>query len=128
MGEESTLPTVEEAAEPPIRNLQSVNYDEPTSAGQHPTLQPQSRKDSPPESLAAPHTLTATQVAQALDVDISNGLSSSEAERRLGLHGPNTIKGADGLSLWEIFLRQVSNSLTLVSDKTMHSNSTDVRV
>lgn len=45
----------------------------------------------------------------------SNGLSVEQAESRLRLYGPNKVKGAEGLSLWAILLRQVSNSLTLVS-------------
>jgi len=43
-----------------------------------------------------------------------HGLNNTEAEYRLRLFGPNKVKGAEGLSMWEIFLRQVSNSLTLV--------------
>jgi Na+-exporting ATPase len=35
-------------------------------------------------------------------------------ESRLQLYGPNKVKGAEGLSLWKILLRQISNSLTFV--------------
>jgi hypothetical protein len=70
MGEESTLPTVEEAAEPPIRNYSQSNNDEPDSAGQPQNPQQQSRDDNPSTLVNAPHTLTATQVALALGVDI----------------------------------------------------------
>lgn len=44
----------------------------------------------------------------------SHGLSHAEAESRLRLYGPNKVKGAEGLSMWKILLRQVSNSLTFV--------------
>lgn len=44
----------------------------------------------------------------------SHGLSNAEAESRLQLYGPNKVKGAEGLSLWKILLRQISNSLTFV--------------
>lgn len=52
-------------------------------------------------------------------MDIGNGLSTTEAESRIRLYGPNKVKGAEGLSLWKILLRQVSNSLTLVLVITM---------
>jgi Na+-exporting ATPase len=44
----------------------------------------------------------------------SHGLSNEEVESRLQLYGPNKVKGAEGLSLWKILLRQISNSLTFV--------------
>jgi Na+-exporting ATPase len=44
----------------------------------------------------------------------SHGLTTAEVESRLQLYGPNKVKGAEGLSLWKILLRQISNSLTFV--------------
>ena len=44
----------------------------------------------------------------------SHGLSHAEAQSRLQFYGPNKVEGAEGLSLWKILLRQVSNSLTFV--------------
>ncbi|KAF2021092.1 potassium/sodium eff [Aaosphaeria arxii CBS 175.79] len=124
MGEENCLPTVEESTEPPICAQRNGNYNgPPTTAGQHQYHQPNPPIDPPnqgtPASLPTAHTLTPEQVARALNVDIHNGLSATEAESRLRLHGPNKVKGAEGLSLWEILLRQVSNSLTLVLVITM---------
>ena len=52
--------------------------------------------------------------AQLLTHIYSHGLTHAEAESRLRLYGPNQVKGAEGLSLWKILLRQVSNSLTFV--------------
>ena len=46
---------------------------------------------------------------------LRNGIAAPEAARRLQHHGPNKVEGAKGLSVWTILLRQVSNSLTLVS-------------
>ncbi|KAL5401513.1 hypothetical protein PMIN03_011440 [Paraphaeosphaeria minitans] len=80
---------------------------------------PPSREDGNGPPLIAWHCQTAAQVAQTLDVDTSNGLSIQQAESRLRLHGPNKVKGAEGLSLWALLLRQVSNSLTLVLLITM---------
>lgn len=67
-----------------------------------------------PTSSASPHTLDIESVAQVLRTDASNGLTSEEAADRLARDGPNAIKGATGLSLWEIFLQQVANALTVV--------------
>lgn len=63
---------------------------------------------------ASPHTLPAHRVAEQLKTDVDNGLSSNEAAARLARDGPNSIKGAKGVSLWEIFLQQVANALTVV--------------
>ncbi|KAF2276536.1 uncharacterized protein EI97DRAFT_43305 [Westerdykella ornata] len=115
MGEENSLPTVEESTEPPLCALRSGihHHHGPETTARHSTPQPHDER--PPKSLSIAHTLTAAQVAKELGVDIQNGLSATEAESRLRLYGPNKVKGAEGLSLWEILLRQVSNSLTIVS-------------
>jgi Na+-exporting ATPase len=47
--------------------------------------------------------------------DDSTGLSTIDAEKRLEIHGSNKIDGSGQVSLWEVLLRQVSNSLTIVS-------------
>jgi Na+-exporting ATPase len=60
------------------------------------------------------HTLPADKVAENLGSHIDHGLSSEEAAVRLTRDGPNSIKGAKGPSLWEIFLAQVANALTVV--------------
>lgn len=44
----------------------------------------------------------------------SHGLSNNEAQSRLEQYGPNKVKGAEGLSMWKILMRQISNSLTFV--------------
>lgn len=85
---------------------------------------PPSQDDQPPipeppdivviEKQTCPHTLSAQQVADYLDTDLYDGLTSEEAADRLARDGSNSIKGAKGLSLWEIFLQQVANALTVV--------------
>ncbi|KAF1996981.1 potassium/sodium eff [Amniculicola lignicola CBS 123094] len=120
MGEENCLPTVEESTEPPICAQQDGNYHgPPTSAGHPLKQQPHASDGEYPTPVPYPHTLTAAQVAQALGVVVSDGLSVSEAESRLQHYGPNKVKGAEGLSMWQILLRQVSNSLTIVLVITM---------
>ncbi|UKZ56921.1 hypothetical protein TrVGV298_010767 [Trichoderma virens] len=73
----------------------------------------------PPDILAiekphCPHTLSARRVAELLKTDTEDGLSVEDAAARLARDGPNTIKGAKGISIWEIFLQQVANALTAV--------------
>ncbi|KAL2132269.1 hypothetical protein VTI74DRAFT_4009 [Chaetomium olivicolor] len=65
------------------------------------------------------HTLSVPDVSALLDTHPDNGIDNAEAARRLEHHGPNTVEGAKGLSVWTILLRQVSNSLTLVLVITM---------
>jgi P-type Na+/K+ transporter len=79
-------------AEPPDFQSQVVTIEKPLSA----------------------HTLPAERVAALLNSNLEDGLSSEEAAARLARDGPNTIKGAKGPSLWEIFLQQVANALTVV--------------
>ncbi|KAH4985514.1 hypothetical protein HBI76_126300 [Parastagonospora nodorum] len=110
---ETVLPTVEESSpqldEPPICGL-----NEPHSAPHQRQLKPKPADGNAPPTLNAPHTLSFQEVAETLRVDINNGLSNHEAESRLQLYGPNKVKGAEGLSLWKILMRQISNSLTFV--------------
>lgn len=110
---ETVLPIVEETApqetEPPIGGLNGLN----SSTQHHGQPQPKSAGDTP-TPLHAPHTLSFEEVAEALRVNIQDGLSNAEAESRLALYGPNKVKGAEGLSMWKILMRQISNSLTFV--------------
>ncbi|KAI9152163.1 Calcium-transporting ATPase 3 [Paramyrothecium foliicola] len=66
------------------------------------------------EKPSCPHTLSAQHVAELFKTDTENGLSSEDATARLARDGPNSIKGAKGPSLWQIFLAQVANALTAV--------------
>ena len=71
MGESELLPAVEESTEPPICGHSSTHHGSPTTIGQHPHLQPHfGHGGTTPAPLTAAHTLTATQVAQELGVDI----------------------------------------------------------
>jgi hypothetical protein len=45
---------------------------------------------------------------------VRNGLSNTEATKRLERDGPNKLDGAGTVSIGEVLLRQVSNSLTIV--------------
>lgn len=61
-----------------------------------------------------PHSIPPSDLAAVLDTHLSNGLSAAEAAARLERDGPNKVEATKGTSAWQIFLRQISNSLTLV--------------
>ncbi|KAG4411263.1 hypothetical protein IFR04_015610 [Cadophora malorum] len=60
------------------------------------------------------HVSDGTVVAAHLGVNPQHGLSSPEAVSRLERDGPNKIDGSGKVSIGEVLLRQVSNSLTIV--------------
>ncbi|KAI0912659.1 hypothetical protein F4823DRAFT_559784 [Ustulina deusta] len=105
MGTEDQL-IVEESAEPPICGQTHITSDATSPATR--------QRPDHVGSLRAPHTLPVDQLEHLLETDASNGLSHTEAARRLEEYGPNRVKAAKGLSIWKILLRQVSNSLTVV--------------
>ncbi|KFA64911.1 hypothetical protein S40285_02883 [Stachybotrys chlorohalonatus IBT 40285] len=72
----------------------------------------------PPEAAiekhTSPHTVSAQHVAEHFNTNLHDGLSSTEAAARLSRDGPNSIKGAKGISFWQILFSQVANALTVV--------------
>lgn len=58
-----------------------------------------------------PSTNDATKVAQALNVDPAQGLSSAEAQRRLEQFGPNELASAPPTPKWKKFLQQFQDPL-----------------
>ena len=65
------------------------------------------------------HLVDVPDVAAYLEVDTQTGLTSEQAKLRLERDGPNQIDGAGTVSIGEILLRQVSNSLTIVSKRSI---------
>jgi len=65
------------------------------------------------------HVSDGTVVAAHLGVNSQHGLSSPEAVSRLERDGPNKIDGSGKVSIGEVLLRQVSNSLTIVGSKIL---------
>ncbi|OTA98061.1 hypothetical protein M426DRAFT_17804 [Hypoxylon sp. CI-4A] len=121
-------PAVEESTEPPICGYTQSKSTKSTPFGNRPSNSNQSSiigpSDSPPrekvssssvgETRSEPHTLSVERLEQLLGTNTKDGLDSGEAARRLADNGPNKVEGAQGLSVWKILLRQVSNSLTMV--------------
>ncbi|EEY16351.1 calcium-transporting ATPase [Verticillium alfalfae VaMs.102] len=66
------------------------------------------------DALRPVHCIPISSLRNTWQTDLDNGLSKSEAAARLERDGPNALEGAKGLSVWEILMRQISNSLTLV--------------
>ena len=74
-------------------------------------------KDKPTDSQAGPpggageqerlwHTLTADEVARALQTDPTTGLTDAEADRRRKQYGPNALVAARGRSALAILIGQ----------------------
>ncbi|KAL4778485.1 hypothetical protein BJX76DRAFT_362687 [Aspergillus varians] len=138
MGIETAPLDVEESTEPPIcvysQEHQSQHHSHPRDVkdahdiekaaypeGQA-QLQDKAEQITPvchtvqdlPSSADHAHTLGPSSLSGILDVDLQHGLSNDEASSRLVRYGPNSVREMEGLSVWKIFLRQVSNSLTLI--------------
>ncbi|KAM5467658.1 putative P-type Na(+) transporter [Microsporum ferrugineum] len=123
MGTEISQPDVEEPTEPPIC---SSIHEESNNHQSSSTIDPQARVEHNPTNYQDwhayyqhAHTISIADTTRILRVDLQHGLSSTEASSRLERDGPNKIKSAEGVSMWKILLRQVSNSLTLVLLITM---------
>jgi Cation transporter/ATPase, N-terminus len=61
------------------------------------------------------HAIESGTIARGLEVSLQHGLSTTEAASRLARDGPNKLEEDEGVSIWKVLLRQVSNSLTMVS-------------
>jgi len=70
----------------------------------------------PPMSAAPPpepHALPAERLVAALQSDGDSGLGEAEAQRRLQLHGPNSLSDRGGKPGWLKFLLQFNNPLLI---------------
>ncbi|KAJ2906215.1 P-type ATPase [Zalerion maritima] len=107
--------TLEAQTEPPICGLKRTSSSLKRTSDQSSLVTATNSIVNPPEfdpDLA--HTLSASYVCTFLGTNISNGLSNTEAARRLQQDGQNKIEGDKGVSLWTIFMRQIANSLTAI--------------
>ncbi|KAJ5154321.1 ATPase P-type K/Mg/Cd/Cu/Zn/Na/Ca/Na/H-transporter [Penicillium coprophilum] len=132
MGVEIT-PDVEESTEPPICPFTEINPQpnvtntlctKPCATDKNPISHTtghtaSSNQSSKEGSDRNAHLIEPSELALLLHTDLRNGLSSTEAASRLQRDGPNTVREMEGVSVWGILLRQVSNSLTLVLLITM---------
>ncbi|CAL3965589.1 unnamed protein product [Diplocarpon coronariae] len=125
-----------DSEEPPIRRPGPLvaqpksNKDQPPGAGlpedasaAHTVVDSDAEsRDDPRSSMSSPwdgdpgtaHVSDGHAVAAQLGVDPQHGITSAEARARLERDGPNRIAGAGQVSVGEVLLKQVSNSLTIV--------------
>ena len=60
------------------------------------------------------HTLSATDVAARLGVDVDNGLAEYETDTRLTTYGPNAIATEPPPSRWVVARAQVTNPMNIM--------------
>ncbi|KAI9644603.1 P-type ATPase [Ciborinia camelliae] len=60
------------------------------------------------------HALGYEQVAQELEANLEDGLTTAEAERRLKLYGKNELDNGPGVQPMKILIHQVANAMILV--------------
>jgi Ca2+-transporting ATPase len=77
----------------------------------HPTI---SDGDEPGAIPAAPYRESAEAVTAALKSDAALGLTSVEAQRRIGTYGPNRLKSAPETPWWRRLLEQFQNFLVII--------------
>jgi hypothetical protein len=108
--------TITEQDEPPsgIRGSQQQQTHTPIKEKEPQQQQQQQQLQTQQQTTPPAHTVPISELGSLLNTNLEDGLSKDEAASRLERDGPNKIEGAKGVSLWEIFLRQISNSLTIV--------------
>jgi Ca2+-transporting ATPase len=73
------------------------------------------RRPDTPELEGRPwHMLAGSDVAEALGVDVGQGLSAAEATKRLEQHGPNKFAEAKSEPRWHAFVRQYRDPMQIV--------------
>lgn len=60
------------------------------------------------------YCLSPEDVLKELSTNAEEGLSSSEAKRRLDEHGQNELEGGESVSFAKIVIRQIANAMMLV--------------
>ncbi|KIX00309.1 potassium/sodium efflux P-type ATPase, fungal-type [Rhinocladiella mackenziei CBS 650.93] len=105
----------ESVEEPPIRKNREPNLAVKPEFRDHESLVTVTGIDVCTDA----HILDVKHVATQLGVEVSHGLSTHEATARLAKDGPNKLKDTERISIFQIFMRQVSNSLTVVLLITM---------
>lgn len=60
------------------------------------------------------HTQTINALLQTIDVQIETGLSTAEANKRLGQYGPNELQEQGGISALKLLIAQFSNTMVLI--------------
>ncbi|KAF3932621.1 hypothetical protein ABW19_dt0200362 [Dactylella cylindrospora] len=61
-----------------------------------------------------PHALAYGAVAAELQTDVDKGLSALDAKKRLDKYGPNQLEGGEGVQVWKVLFKQLTNAMILV--------------
>jgi Ca2+-transporting ATPase len=72
------------------------------------------QREGLPDDLDGMHARPLEAVVQVLHTDLTNGLSSAEVKRRLGIYGPNQLAEGAGTSFWKLVLQQFKGFLVLL--------------
>lgn len=58
-----------------------------------------------------PYQLTPEEVAQELETSVDTGLSPAQASQALSKFGSNELDGGEGIPIWKVFVKQISNAM-----------------
>lgn len=58
-----------------------------------------------------PYQLSVEQVADELQTNVEIGLSEAESKQYLSKYGDNVLDGGEGVPIWKVFFKQVSNAM-----------------
>lgn len=58
-----------------------------------------------------PYQLTPEEVAQELETNVDTGLSPAQAGLALSKYGSNELDGGEGIPIWKVFVKQISNAM-----------------
>ena len=70
-----------------------------------------SSKPADPNGIGDPSVMETNALATALEADVENGLSATEAARRLAQNGPNELRAAPRVPAWRRALAQFHDPL-----------------
>ncbi len=84
---------------------------ESSSSGRNTALKPRSKPDDSPSNS---YGRGIEAIAGDLEVDVERGLASSDALRRLEIHGPNQLAEKQQVSPLMMFLQQLVNPLLII--------------
>lgn len=72
-----------------------------------------SNESGPPTQIFSrpPYQLSAEQIADEFGVNVETGLPPIEAGQRLEKYGNNQLDGGEGVPIWKVLVKQVSNAM-----------------
>ncbi|EGX48531.1 Na+ ATPase [Orbilia oligospora] len=61
-----------------------------------------------------PHAQTFEDVAAELKTNVDKGLAAADAKQRLDEYGQNILEGGEGVHVWKVLFKQLTNAMILV--------------